>query len=476
MARLHDRTFDELAGTRSLPPPSQVRRPRGWRSIGIGVALVLAYVMLFLVGASTLGPVVQAGATTPREEGTALVMTFIVAGIDTALMWAWLSRARARGLRLWLEAMIVLYGIKTFSSTLEVWYFVRPDTVPAEMLPHLFVMTLPLSIGWTGLAVWLHGRCSTPRPPPEPAIDDPRRASSLALRIALAGAILYPLLFFTFGYWVAWQNAGVRAYYGGPEIPLGMLAHVRELFSRDPWVLPFEMGRGMLWIALGWPVLRRTRGPWWVGGLSFAALLAVLQNDVHLLPNPLMPREVRVWHLIETTSSNFLFGLVTAALLAPTGAWARLREATRRNRAASSPTDRRFRTLAVALALLLSLGGLGGGALLWFDPSGAAIGLDLAVLASTPFVDFEIPGVVLFLANGVLPLAAGFFTATGHPRAPSWIAGAGAVLLGWMLAQLAWVGWLFWLQGVLLAWGVALLATGLAWPASRFVHRRHRLL
>jgi hypothetical protein len=433
------------------------------RSIGIGVGLVLAYVVLFLVGASTLGPVVDAGATATREEGTALAMTFVVAGIDTALMWAWLSRARDRGLRLWLEAMVVLYGIKTFSSMLEVWYFVRTDIVPVEMLPRLFVMTLPLSIGWTGLAVWLHGRRSTPKPRPEPAIDDPRRATSLALRIALAGAILYPLLFFTFGYWVAWQNASLRAYYGGPEVPLGALAHLQELFSGDPWVLPFEMGRGVLWIALGWPVLRRTRGPWWVGGLLFATLLAVLQNDVHLLPNPLMPSEVRVWHLVETASSNFLFGLGTAALLAPAGAWAQLRGARPMNRAEASPADRRLGTLAVTLALLLALGGLGGGALLWFDPSGASIGLDPAVLASTPFADFEVPGVVLLLANGVLPLIAAFFAATGHPRAPSWIAGAGAVLLGWMLAQLAWVGWLFWLQGLLLAWGLALLATGLAW-------------
>jgi hypothetical protein len=295
------------------------------RTIATALGLVLAHVVLFLAGASTLGPVIDAGSTSAQDEATSLIMVFVVACIDTALLWAWLSRARDRGLGLWVEAMIVVYGIKTLSSTLEAWYFVDTDIVPVEMLPQLFAMTLPLSIGWTGLAVWLLGRRSTPEHRPAPASDDRRRPTSLALRIALAGAVLYPLLFFTFGYWVAWQDASVRAYYGGPEVPLGLLAHARELLSRDPWVLPFEMGRGLLWIALGWPLLRRTRGPWWVGGLLFATFLAVLQNDVHLLPNPLMPREVRVWHLVETASSNFVFGLGAAALLAPLGAWARRR-------------------------------------------------------------------------------------------------------------------------------------------------------
>jgi hypothetical protein len=40
-----------------------------------------------------------------------------------------------------------------------------------------------------------------------------------------------------------------------------------------------------------------------------------VENDVHLLPNPLMPAAVRQMHFIETASSNFLYGLLTAWLL-----------------------------------------------------------------------------------------------------------------------------------------------------------------
>ncbi|MDP2314036.1 MAG: hypothetical protein Q8P41_14130 [Pseudomonadota bacterium] len=61
--------------------------------------------------------------------------------------------------------------------------------------------------------------------------------------------------------------------------------------------------------------MRGTRGPWWIGALLFATMMALVQNDVHLLPNPLMPAEVRWWHFIETASSNFLFAGCAATLV-----------------------------------------------------------------------------------------------------------------------------------------------------------------
>jgi hypothetical protein len=38
-------------------------------------------------------------------------------------------------------------------------------------------------------------------------------------------------------------------------------------------------------------------------------------NSQLLLPNPLMPAEVRMVHLVETASSNFLFGWLLVWLL-----------------------------------------------------------------------------------------------------------------------------------------------------------------
>ena len=58
----------------------------------------------------------------------------------------------------------------------------------------------------------------------------------------------------------------------------------------------------------------------------------------------------------------------------------------------------------VFLLLFLGLGALGGGALLIISPSGKLLGdLPLSLLARSPFPDFRIPGLLLFVVLGLFP-------------------------------------------------------------------------
>ncbi|HEX5834694.1 MAG TPA: hypothetical protein VFY34_12605, partial [Pyrinomonadaceae bacterium] len=59
-------------------------------------------------------------------------------------------------------------------------------------------------------------------------------------------------------------------------------------------------------------------GEWWESGLAVALLFAVMTSQL-LLPNPLMPAEVRMVHLVETATSNFLFGWLVVLILRGTG-------------------------------------------------------------------------------------------------------------------------------------------------------------
>jgi hypothetical protein len=57
------------------------------------------------------------------------------------------------------------------------------------------------------------------------------------------------------------------------------------------------------------------KGRWWEAALAVALLFSVVMNTQLLLPNPLMPAEVRMIHLLETATSNFLFGWLAVWLL-----------------------------------------------------------------------------------------------------------------------------------------------------------------
>mgnify|MGYP006295956677 CR=1 FL=1 len=63
--------------------------------------------------------------------------------------------------------------------------------------------------------------------------------------------------------------------------------------------------------------------------------------------------------------------------------------------------------LLVAL-IFQGVSGLTGGVGLVADPSGAALGIPVEWLGGSPFDDYLIPGVILFVVLGVFPLVAAF--------------------------------------------------------------------
>jgi len=126
-------------------------------------------------------------------------------------------------------------------------------------------------------------------------------------------AVAYLILYYAFGYFVAWKNPAVRAYYGGTD-PGNFLAQLAWIWETTPWMFPLQALRAMLWAAFTLPVIRMHRGQPWEVSLAVALLFAVWSVQL-LLPNPYMPEAVARTHLVETLLSNFIFGCVVGWLL-----------------------------------------------------------------------------------------------------------------------------------------------------------------
>jgi hypothetical protein len=60
--------------------------------------------------------------------------------------------------------------------------------------------------------------------------------------------------------------------------------------------------------------------------------------------------------------------------------------------------------LLSGLHLFLGLGAVFGGLALIIDPTGDGIGMPLSMLEHSPFSNFFVPGIILFLVLGVIPL------------------------------------------------------------------------
>ncbi len=127
-------------------------------------------------------------------------------------------------------------------------------------------------------------------------------------------------------------------------------------------------------------------------------------------------------------------------------------------------TKERGRCLAYGLGTLqvfIGLGGVSGGWGLISEPNGANLGFPLELLDNTPFTNYLIPGIVLLAINGVGSLAGGILSFKRHSYASNMAIALGAFLMGWITAQVWWIGYSHWLQPLFFGFGLVELALGL---------------
>ena len=202
--------------------------------------------------------------------------------------------------------------------------------MPPGMLTSLLTTGLIIGIPFSLLAVWILGKTHA-----DPADEQlPPRfqmpASEWAWKLA-AAAVLYMIVYFTFGYYVAWRTPGLPSFYGGidPGTYLGQLA---INWQTVPWLYPFQFGRGLIWAGTGCIVLAMHKGRTWEAALATGLAFTVLMNAGMMLPNPFFTPVVQRAHTIELVSSNFVYGSLLGLLMT----WKGRLEAVRMDRRAAA--------------------------------------------------------------------------------------------------------------------------------------------
>ena len=278
----------------------------------IAIRFLVLSVVYFLSFAVISGLLLSTTAEqpVPEQAGTALVALLVVSFLNTAVFTYVILRSRWTGWKLILSIFVVFYGVNTLMPQIETAFFIT--RLPPGMLPRLFLAGAIMAAVFSPLAVLILGKArSRVNQPPEHAwLKMPVTVwiPKLALIVAM-----YLVIYFTFGYFIAWRNPAVRAYYGESELR-SFTEHLASLLRNQPLLFLLQVVRALLWTAIAVPVIKMMKGRWWEGGLAVALLFAVVNSQL-LIPNPLMPAEVRMAHLLETATSNFLFGWLVVIIL-----------------------------------------------------------------------------------------------------------------------------------------------------------------
>jgi hypothetical protein len=279
----------------------------------IAIRLVVLTFIYFICFAAVSAALLPATSEQPGSghADSALAALLAVSLLNTLVLGYLILRSRWSGWKLMLAIFFVFYGVVTVMPQIETAFFVTG--LPPGMLPRLFLSGAIIAAIFSFLAVLVLGKRKSN---PTESNKHSRLDMSVSQWIGKLSLIViaYPIIYLTFGYFIAWKNPAVRAYYGGND-PGSFLVQIRSVVRDTPLLLPLQLVRAILWTAIAIPVIRMMKGPWWESGLAVALLFAVVMSSQLLLPNPLMPQEVRMVHLLETATSNFLFGWLVALVL-----------------------------------------------------------------------------------------------------------------------------------------------------------------
>jgi len=242
-------------------------------------------------------------------------LTLLLMGVMNALLvMALIESSRYRGWKLIMGLAFSYYGAVTFIMQIETWYFLTGISVSPALLPRLFLMGLPVALLYIPLAVMLMGKLK-PGTEINVNLEEVETINYWILRPALI-ALAYIVLYWSAGYFIAWQNPELRAFYGSPGEALPFWTHTLNTLKHEPLLFPFQALRGLLWALFALPVIYGSRWGRAATALLVGLLFSIPQNIGHLMENPLMPlASIRLSHMIETAVSTFIFGVIVALLL-----------------------------------------------------------------------------------------------------------------------------------------------------------------
>lgn len=244
----------------------------------------------------------DAGEDSSKTLGLLVAMLLLEIGV---LLWAirWVEGSKFQR---FLVIFSLMFGIQFVMSQIEAWAFQSAVGMSEKEMLQTVVGGFLFGLLVSALLVFTQKR-------KVPVISGGPLIQLTVGKVLLLVVVVYPLLYWLAGYFIAWQFQAIRHYYTGAASNEGMVAGFLGFFVDGLYFL--QVGRAFLWFLLAWPFLYYFRGSRLQGALMLGALFSVLHCAQLLLPNPYMPAEIRYPHLLETASSTFIWGFVVAWVL-----------------------------------------------------------------------------------------------------------------------------------------------------------------
>lgn len=280
------------------------------------LTVCLLFAVCFAIGGALAGVARIAREAPPVKATPAqLVLPFVTFCLCVGVVVSYLIlRSSWHGFALVMAVFFAAYGISTIASQADSVFFLSAK-FPNGMLRALFLQGLIADALFAALAVLILDKWRVPSS--ADAWPAPARlaASSLTWRIALL-VVAFVFLYMFFGYYIAWQNADLRQYYGGRDFP-SFCDSLKSNWWQRPFLYLLQAFRSLLFVACVLPLIRMLRVSRWERAAAIALFLSAW-TTILLFPNPLMPLSVARSHFWETLAFSLTYGTLLGWLLGKT--------------------------------------------------------------------------------------------------------------------------------------------------------------
>lgn len=278
---------------------------------GKWVLFTLLFTVCFILGTMISGlanvDANQAGSSDSSGFSWLLVNSAITVGL---LAWPTVRTSWSRWQSI-ATIFVLLFFIGTLLPQLESLFFNAPLGLNAGKVGTIILSGAIGALLYVPVSVWAFHRNKKSGSGPEVGV-----LHSIPFKKIGLLSVIYLIVYYLFGYFIAWQSVDLREFYSGTTDILPFWEHLSSTWSSSPGLFGLQIIRGLIWATLAFllgSMIKNSRN--WEKVLIISLSFSLIGTFLLLLPNPFMPEVVRKVHFVELLSSNFLFGLIAGWVL-----------------------------------------------------------------------------------------------------------------------------------------------------------------
>ncbi len=278
-----------------------------FKFILLWISMSVVMIITWSIG-SILGNVITQTSPPVVDDPAAVGFIVLIVCVANSLLWSalfWSTRSFT-GLNRPIAILAYLFGTEFFLTQMETFFFSESLGISIGQINSILISGLIMVTATGSFGLWLTKKLSPIQPGVSFKLEVPSLQTIMG-PVLLLSLIAYPLIYETFGYYVAWQNEHLRQYYSGSSELKSFTTQLESFFIDGIYF--FQVLRAVIWIIISIPIvllLRENK----IAQYALVAFLSALPAVQLFIPNPYMPAEIAMTHFVETFPSNFLWGLL----------------------------------------------------------------------------------------------------------------------------------------------------------------------